>query len=191
MQKTPMARLSGLMFLEFFIWGSWSVTMGLVMQTRGLGPLIANAASVGPIASVVGSFVLGMVATRLLPPRTLLGLLHVAGGVLLFFAPALLKPETGNSFVLLLLCYMILYMPTVGLANTIALKSLGERVNAFPFVRAFGTLGWIVAGLSIGWAGLSASPEIFRVAAGVSITSRSVSIGNRVAKLRVTRELRS
>lgn len=169
MEKTPTARLSGLMFLQFFIWGSWSVTMGLVMQTRGLGALIANAASVGPIASVVGSFLLGMVATRLLPPRTLLALLHVAGGVLLFFAPALLKPETGNSFVLLLLCYMILYMPTVGLANTIALKSLGERINTFPFVRAFGTLGWIVAGLSIGWAGLSASPEIFRVAAAVSI----------------------
>ena len=64
---------------------------------------------------------------------------------------------------------MILYMPTVGLANTIALKSFGERTDNFPFVRAFGTLGWIVAGLIIGWAGLSASPEIFRVAGIVSI----------------------
>jgi nucleoside transporter len=60
-------------------------------------------------------------------------------------------------------------MPTVGLANTIALKSFGDRTDRFPFVRAFGTLGWIVAGLIIGWVGLSASPEIFRVAAIVSI----------------------
>jgi nucleoside transporter len=64
---------------------------------------------------------------------------------------------------------MILYMPTVGLANTIALKSFGERTDNFPFVRAFGTLGWIAAGLIIGWAGLSASPQIFRVAAVVSV----------------------
>lgn len=166
---TLMGRLSALMFMQFFVWGAWAVTLGLVMQTVGIGNLIANAFSVGPIASIAGSFLLGMAATRYLSPKALMVILHLAGGAILLALPALLTPETGGTFVWVLLGYMILYMPTVGLANTIALKSLGERTDHFPFVRAFGTLGWIVAGLIIGWAALSASPEIFRVAAVVSI----------------------
>ncbi len=162
-------RLSALMFMQFFVWGAWTVTLGLVMQTVGIGALIGNAFSVGPIASIVGSFLLGMAATRYVGPRMLMVILHLVGGVILFFMPTLVTPESGTTFVWVLLGYMILYMPTVGLANTIALKSLGERADTFPFVRAFGTLGWIAAGLIIGWAGLSASPEIFRVAAVVSV----------------------
>jgi nucleoside transporter len=162
-------RLSGLMFMQFFVWGAWNVTLGLVMQTVGIGSLIGNAFSVGPIASIAGSFLLGMAAARYLSPRMLMVILHLVGGVILFFLPSLVTPEHGDTFVWLLLGYMILYMPTVGLANTIALKSLGDRVDRFPFVRAFGTLGWIAAGLIIGWAGLSASPQIFQVAAVVSI----------------------
>lgn len=166
---TLMARLSALMFMQFFVWGAWAVTLGLVMQTVGVGALIGNAFSVGPIASIAGSFLLGMAATRYFSPKALMVILHLAGGAILLALPALLTPETGGTFVWVLFGYMILYMPTVGLANTIALKSLGARDDRFPFVRAFGTLGWIVAGLIIGWAALSASPEIFRVAAVVSI----------------------
>jgi len=166
---TLTGRLSALMFMQFFVWGAWNVTLGLVMQTVGIGHLIGNAFSVGPIASIAGSFLLGMAATRYFSPRMLMVILHLVGGAILFVLPSLVTPGTGGTFVWLLLGYMILYMPTVGLANTIALKSFGERVDNFPFVRAFGTLGWIAAGLIIGWAGLSASPEIFRVAAVVSI----------------------
>jgi nucleoside transporter len=158
-----------MMFMQFFVWGAWNVTLGLVMQTVGLGDMIGNAFSVGPIASIAGSFLIGMAATRYLSPRFLMAILHVAGGLLLFLLPALLTPQTGGRFVWLLLGYMIIYMPSVGLANTIALKSFGAHVDRFPFVRAFGTLGWIVAGLIIGWAGLSASPHIFEVAAIVSL----------------------
>lgn len=164
-----MGRLSVLMFMQFFVWGAWAVTLGLVMQTVGIGNLIANAFSVGPIASIAGSFLLGMAATRYFSPKALMVILHLLGGAILLALPGLLTPESGGTFVWVLLGYMILYMPTVGLANTIALKSLGTRDDRFPFVRAFGTLGWIVAGLIIGWAALSASPEIFRVAAVVSI----------------------
>ena len=163
------ARLSALMFMQFFIWGAWQVTLGLVMQTVGIGNLIGNAFSMGPIASIVGSLLLGMVATRYVAPKMLMVILHLVGGVLLFLMPSLITPERGGTFVWLLLGYMILYMPTVGLANTIALKSFGERTDNFPFVRAFGTIGWIASGLIIGWAGLSASPQIFTVAAVVSV----------------------
>ncbi len=163
------ARLSALMFMQFFIWGAWQVTLGLVMQTVGIGNLIGNAFSMGPIASIVGSLLLGMVAARYVAPKMLMVILHLVGGVLLFLLPSLITPERGGTFVWLLLGYMILYMPTVGLANTIALKSFGERTDNFPFVRAFGTIGWIASGLIIGWAGLSASPQIFTVAAVVSI----------------------
>ena len=162
-------RLSVLMFLQFFVWGAWTVTLGLVMQTVGIGSLIGNAFSVGPIASIVGSFLIGMAAARYVAPRLLMVILHLVGGALLFVLPSLITPEAGATFVWLLLCYMILYMPTVGLANTIALKSFGDRADRFPFARAFGTVGWITAGLIVGWAGLSASPQIFTIAAVASI----------------------
>lgn len=162
-------RLSILMFLQFFVWGAWSVTLGLVMQTLGLGALIADAFSVGPIASILGSFVFGMVAVRYLPPRLLLGVLHLLGGGLLLLLPAQITPATGGAFVALLFAYLMLYMPTVGLANNLALKALGTRVDRFPFVRAFGTLGWIAAGLIVGWSALSASPAIFQIAAAASL----------------------
>ncbi|WP_308419359.1 MFS transporter [Sphingomonas metalli] len=163
------ARLSALMFMQFFVWGAWNVTLGLAMQTVGIGNLIGNAFSMGPIASIAGSFLLGMAAARYVSPKMLMVILHLVGGAILFAMPGLVTPENGATFVWVLLGYMILYMPTVGLANTIALKSFGERTDNFPFVRAFGTLGWIAAGLIVGWAGLSASPEIFRVAAVVSV----------------------
>ena len=70
-------RLSILMFMQFFVWGAWNVTLGLVMQTHGLGAEIGNAFSVGPIASIAGSFLLGMAATRYLSPRLLMALLHL------------------------------------------------------------------------------------------------------------------
>lgn len=163
------ARLSVLMFMQFFVWGAWQVTLGLVMQTVGIGNLIGDAFSMGPIASIVGSLLLGMVAVRYVSPRMLMVILHLVGGVLLFLMPALITPERGATFVALLLGYMILYMPTVGLANTIALKSFGDRTDKFPFVRAFGTIGWIASGFVIDWTGLPASPQIFTVAAVVSI----------------------
>lgn len=163
------SRLSALMFMQFFVWGAWNVTLGLVMQTVGIGNLIGNAFSVGPVASIAGSFLLGMAAARYLSPKMLMVILHLVGGAILFYLPSLVTPEHGETFVWVLLGYMILYMPTVGLANTIALKSFGDRVDRFPFVRAFGTLGWIAAGLIIGWAGLSASAQIFQVAAVVSV----------------------
>ena len=163
------ARLSVLMFLQFFVWGAWSVTLGLVLQSRGLGALIGNAFSVGPIASITGSFLLGMAAARYLSPRMLLAVLHLVGALILMALPGLIIPAAGGSFVWLLLGYMTLYMPTVGLANTIALKGFGERVDRFPLVRAFGTIGWIVAGLGIGLAGLSASPQVFTIAAIASL----------------------
>ncbi|MDD1451710.1 hypothetical protein NHF48_013160 [Sphingomonas sp. H160509] len=100
-------RLSAMMFMQFFVWGAWTVTLGLVMQTVGIGNLIGNAFSVGPIASIVGSFLLGMAAARYVSPRMLMVVLHLVGGVLLFVLPSLVTPENGGTFVWLLLCYMI------------------------------------------------------------------------------------
>jgi len=96
-------RLSALMFMQFFIWGAWNVTLGLVMQTVGIGNLIGNAFSVGPIASIAGSFLIGMAAARYVSPRLLMVILHLVGGVLLFLLPTLVTPERGGTFVWLLL----------------------------------------------------------------------------------------
>lgn len=162
-------RLSVLMFLQFFIWGAWSVTLGLVMQRLDLGDAIADAFSAGPLASIAGSFVIGMVAARYISPKLLLVLAHGVGGAILFLLPAQLEAGNAGVFLAMLFAYLLLYMPSIGLANAVALRLLGTRVDRFPVVRAFGTIGWIVAGLIIGWSGLSASSAIFTVAGAASL----------------------
>ena len=97
-------RLSAMMFMQFFVWGAWNVTLGLVMQTVGIGNLIGNAFSVGPIASIVGSFLLGMAAARYVSPRMLMVILHLVGGVILFARDA-----------------------DLGIVGTCALQKTGER----------------------------------------------------------------
>lgn len=158
-------RLSLMMFMEFFIWGSWSVTLGIVMTKYDLSTLIGDAFSMGPIASIISPFILGMLVDRFFPSEKVLAILHLIGAVILWFIPDLITTQQGSALVWALLAYMLCYMPTVALTNNIAFHSLADSEKSFPVIRVFGTIGWIVAGLFIGQADLSGSPAIFQVAA--------------------------
>ncbi|ACT12324.1 nucleoside:H symporter [Pectobacterium carotovorum subsp. carotovorum PC1] len=161
-------RLSLMMFLEFFIWGSWSVTLGLVMTQHNLAAMIGDAFSAAPIASILSPFVLGMVVDRFFPSQKVMALLHLAGAVILFFVPNALTSENGTQLLILLFAYTLCFMPTLALTNNIAFHNLNNSEKSFPVVRVFGTIGWIVAGVCIGMAGISASVTIFYVAAACS-----------------------
>ncbi|WP_449548384.1 MFS transporter [Lelliottia amnigena] len=162
-------RLSLMMFLQFFIWGSWSVTLGLVMTQHNMSLLIGDAFSAGPIASILSPFVLGMLVDRFFPSQKVMAVMHLAGAAILMFVPGALMAENGALLIGLLFGYTLCYMPTLALTNNIAFHSLNNVDKTFPVVRVFGTIGWIVAGVFIGVTGVSSSVTIFQVAAASSV----------------------
>lgn len=162
-------RLSLMMFLQFFIWGSWSVTLGLVMSQHNMSLLIGDAFSAGPIASILSPFVLGMLVDRFFASQKVMAVMHLAGAVILWFVPQALVAQNGALLIGLLFGYTLCYMPTLALTNNIAFHSLSDKDKTFPVVRVFGTIGWIVAGIFIGVTGISDTTGIFTLAAIISV----------------------
>lgn len=155
MKKMLSVRLAAMMFLQFFIWGVWWVPMSVYLGTERIGMegLIFFAFLSQPIAAMISPFFLGFVADRYFPSEKVLGSLHLLGGALLLAAPFF--AEAGGTFgrvafLSLVILHMLCYMPTIGLTNTIAFKTMEDPEKQFPIIRVFGTFGWIVSGLFIG-----------------------------------------
>ena len=140
-------KLSVMMFLQFFIWGAWYTTIAVYMTNHGMERLTFWPYTVNPIAAIVAPFFLGLIADRYFATEKVLGLLHLLGGVILFAVPRFTGAPT--AFILLLLLYNLCYMPTLGLANSLAFHHIQSQEKQFPLIRVFGTVGWIVAGLFI------------------------------------------
>ncbi|EAQ76938.1 ProP protein [Blastopirellula marina DSM 3645] len=143
-----MFSLSMMMFLQFFIWGAWYVTVGNFMNSRGMFDEVSWAYTVGPIAAIISPFFLGFVADRYFATEKVLGTLHLLGGVTMFIAPfaAGISP---TLFIIVLLLHMLCYMPTLGLTNTLAFHNIENQERQFPIIRVFGTIGWIAANLVV------------------------------------------
>lgn len=162
-------QLSVMMFLQFFLWGAWYVTMGPFMGTAGMKPeTIGWAYTVGPIAAIVSPFFLGLVADRFFATERILGILHLLGGVALCLAP-LAADQSPSLFIVAILLHMLCYMPTLGLSNTLALHNMSNPEKQFPLIRVFGTIGWIVAGLLISLFGFDTSSSMFYLAGGSGV----------------------
>jgi nucleoside transporter len=145
--------LSVMMFLQFFLWGAWFVTLGPFMNARGFsGGAIANAYSTAPVAAILSPFFLGIVADRFFASQRVMGALHLLGGLLLIAAPSVAGQGAENEWVFIgcLLAHMLCYMPTLGLSNTVAFHAMTNPEKQFPMVRVWGTIGWIVAGIAVG-----------------------------------------
>ncbi|SMC78980.1 nucleoside permease [Pedobacter africanus] len=142
-------KLSTMMFLEFFIWGAWFVTMGTYLGKNLLsdGVQIGSAYSTQSLGAIIAPFIIGLIADRFFAAQKILGFLHLMGGILLWFASTALNFESFFPFVL---GYMIAYMPTLALVNSISFKQMTDPGKEFPSIRVFGTIGWIVAGILIG-----------------------------------------
>ena len=143
------AKLSVMMFLQFFIWGAWYTTIAVYMTQHGMEKLTYWPYTVNPIAAIVAPFFLGLVADRYFATEKVLGTLHVLGGVVMFAVPRFTGAPT--LFILLLLVYNLCYMPTLGLANSLAFHHIQAQEKQFPLIRVFGTIGWIIAGLFISY----------------------------------------
>ena len=147
-------QLSIMMFLQFFIWGSWYVTAPNYLGTIGFGARdFSWTYSVGPIAGIISPFFVGMIADRFFPVQKVLGAMHLLGAVLMFVATVLMRNAAPNPDLINVAFFghMLTYYPTLALTNTLAMKNMSDPEKEFPGIRVLGTIGWIVAGLALSW----------------------------------------
>ena len=145
MQSTTKAKLSFMMFLEFFIWGGWFVTLGTFLSKNlsASGGEIGQAFSTQSWGAIIAPFIIGLVADRYFNAEKILGLLHLAGAVLMY---QLSNAESFDVFYPYVLGYMIAYMPTLALVNSVSFNQMDDPAKDFPLIRVWGTVGWIAAG---------------------------------------------
>lgn len=153
MSTTTRFQLMVMMFLEFFVWGSWYVTMGTYLgdNLQATGVQIGLAYQTVSIGAIIAPFFIGLIADRFFPAQRILGVLHLLGAVVLYL---LGQQSTFNGFYPLILTYMLLYMPTLALVNAVAFKQMNDTAKEFPPVRVLGTIGWIVVGNIIAYLAL-------------------------------------
>ena len=159
--------LSLMMFLQFFIWGAWAVTMGTYLNKIGFqGIDIGNAYSTTAWAAILSPFFVGMVADRFFSAEKVLGAMHLLGGVLMYAASTITTPGT---FFWVMLGYALCYMPTLALVNAVSFSQMTDISKQFPSVRLMGTIGWIVAGVVISLMKVESTALPLQIAAGCSL----------------------
>lgn len=161
-----------MMFFQFFIWGAWFVTLGTYLGKMTIdganvfsGSDIGHAYSTFAWAAIISPIFVGMIADRFFSAEKVLGALHLTGSVLMYFASTIADPAT---FFWVLLGYTICYLPTIALCNSIGFDQLDDPQAEFPSIRVLGTIGWIVAGLIIGYFQIEATAIPMQMAATAS-----------------------
>jgi nucleoside transporter len=161
-------RLSTMMFLEFFVWGAWYVTLGtwLASSLHLSGQQIAWAAGTTAVGAILAPFFIGLIADQYFAAQKLLAALHLAGAILLFLAARQVAfvPLYG-----LLLLYSLCFMPTLALTTSLAFRQMQQPEKEFGYIRVLGTIGWIVAGLLVGGLKLEATAVPVQLAAAASL----------------------
>src|SRR5215471_6676828 len=168
MPVTLKARLCFMMFLNYVIWGAWYVTIGtyLTATLKFSGTHAGAIFGTTALASMISPFFIGLVADRFFATEKVLATLHFLGALLLF---GVTRFTSFPAVYAVMLAYCLLYFPTIGLTNSLTLRQLTNAGGEFPFIRMFGTIGWIAIGLTIGSMGVETTATPFLLAAGVSL----------------------
>lgn len=150
MKTKTQIQLSFMMFLEFFIWGGWFVTLGTFLGTNlgATGAETGMAFSTQSWGAIIAPFIIGLIADRYFNAEKILGILHLIGAVLMY---QMSQVSDFNAFYPYVLGYMIAYMPTLALVNSVSFNQMKDPAKEFSYIRVWGTIGWICAGLGISY----------------------------------------
>ncbi len=161
-------RLSALMFIQYFVYGSWLVTMGTLMgQTlKFSGTEIGWVYAAPAIAAIISPFFVGMIADRFFATQRLLAVLSIAGAALLFWTSL---QTTFTTFFGGMLAYTLCYMPTLALANSLSFHHIPDPAKDFPRIRVLGTIGFIAVGQIIGRMHVEATGIPLQIGAGALV----------------------
>ena len=156
------------MFLQYFIWGSWAVTLGTYLGTtlKFEGAEIGLIYGTTAVAAIISPFFVGMIADRLFPTEKIIALLHLLGAGLLWYVSTL---STFGTMYIGMLAYSLCYMPTLALTNSISMSNLQDPSAQFGGVRVLGTIGWIAVGLLLGYLAVDDTATPIRIAAIASL----------------------
>jgi nucleoside transporter len=148
MNPTIRTKLSFMMFLEFFIWGAWFVTLGTFLNNNlnASGPETGAVFSTQSWGAIIAPFIIGLIADRYFNAEKILGVLHICGAILMY---QMYNATDISVFYPYVLSYMILYMPTLALVNSVSFNQMQDPEKEFSSIRIWGTIGWIAAGLLI------------------------------------------
>jgi nucleoside transporter len=162
------ARLSAMMFVQYFIYGAWLVTLGTFLgkSLGATGTQVGLAYMMPAIAAMLSPFIVGMIADRFFSTERVLATLHLVGGVLLYLAT---MQTSFSGFAWLFLAYTLCYMPTLALTNSISFDNMKEPAKDFPRIRVLGTIGFIAVGLIIGALHADATALPLRIGAATSV----------------------
>jgi nucleoside transporter len=161
-------RLQVMMFLQYFVWGCWWVTLGTYLSTtrKFSGEQIGLAYGTAALAAMLSPFFVGMIADRFFATQRILAVLHLVGAAILYGASQI---DDFSVLYWTLLLYYLCYMPTLALTNSISFHHLSDPAREFPGVRVLGTIGWIAAGLLVGWQGIEATATPMQLGAASSV----------------------
>ena len=139
-----------MMFLQFFIWGGWFVTLGTFLgnDLNATGAETGMAFSTQSWGAIIAPFFIGLIADRYFNAEKILGVLHLIGAVIMYY---MAQAESFDAFYPLVFAYMVAYMPTLALVNSVSFFQMKDPAKEFSLIRVFGTIGWIVAGLVISY----------------------------------------
>jgi nucleoside transporter len=155
-------RLSVMMFLQFFVWGAWFVTLGTHLGDIGFtGSQVGYAFLMNNIAAIISPFFVGMIADRYFASQKVMGVLHLLGALIMYLSADI---TAAGLLIFSLLLYNLTYMPTLALVNAVSFNQMRSPDAEFPKVRVWGTLGWIAAGLVISFVLSEFYPEVEKTA---------------------------
>ena len=156
-----------MMFLQFFVWGTWYVTMGTYLLKIGFSGLEVGAAySTVNWGAILSPFLVGIIADRFFSAQKVMAVIHLTGALILYYLSGI---SDSTTFFWTMLVYALLYMPTLALANAICFHQMESPEKEFPSVRVLGTIGWIAAGILLSYYKLEDTHQQFQLGAICSV----------------------